>query len=72
MIDLYLFGKRIAALRKRAGFTQKELACKVGVTPQAVSKWENGACFPDFSIIDELAAAAGVTVEGLLGLTKQE
>lgn len=35
-------GKRIAALRKEKGMTQEELAEKLGVSPQAISKWENG------------------------------
>ena len=35
-------GKRIAESRRSAGFTQEELANRLGVTPQALSKWEKG------------------------------
>lgn len=36
------FGKRLKSFRKRMNFTQKEIAFKIGVSEQVVSKWENG------------------------------
>ena len=47
MINKIHFGKRIAVLRKKFGFSQGELAEKLGVTSQAVSKWEGGNAIPD-------------------------
>ncbi|MCL2695497.1 MAG: helix-turn-helix domain-containing protein [Clostridiales bacterium] len=60
-------GKRIAALRKIKGFTQEQLAEKVGVSAQAVSKWENDISSPDISAIPLLAATLGVSTDELLG-----
>lgn len=59
-------GKRIAALRKEKGLTQEELAEKLGVSPQAVSKWENGQSCPDISLLPLLAEFFGVTTDHLL------
>lgn len=59
-------GKRIAALRREKGMTQEELAEKLGVSPQAVSKWENGQSCPDISLLPKLAATFGVTTDLLL------
>ena len=41
------FGKFIAEQRKAKGYTQKELAEKLGVTDKAISRWENGHGYPD-------------------------
>ena len=60
-------GKRISDLRKNKGMTQEQLAQLVGVTPQAVSKWENDLSCPDISILPQLAEALGVTTDELLG-----
>ncbi len=60
-------GKRISELRKHKGMTQEQLAQKVGVTAQAVSKWENDLSCPDISILPQLAEALGVTTDELLG-----
>lgn len=66
-------GKRIQALRKEQGLTQKQLAELVGVTPQAVSKWETDESCPDISILSSLANVLGVSTDELLGAeTKQK
>ncbi|MBQ1757819.1 MAG: helix-turn-helix transcriptional regulator, partial [Erysipelotrichaceae bacterium] len=44
-------GKRIRELRNRDGRTQEVLAEELGVTAQAVSRWEKGICYPDMEII---------------------
>ena len=59
-------GKRIAALRKEKGLTQEELAGHMGVSPQAVSKWENDQTCPDISALPRQARLLGVTVDELL------
>lgn len=47
MLDQKVFGKKLRNHRKRLGMTQEEVAEKVGVSPQAISKWEAGDCLPD-------------------------
>ena len=59
-------GRRIQALRKERGMTQEMLAEKIGVSAQAVSKWENGYSCPDISVLPTLAAVLGITVDELL------
>ena len=59
-------GKRIAQLRKEKGLTQEELAVRMGVSPQAVSKWENDQTCPDISALPKLSKLLGVTVDELL------
>ena len=68
MIDTANLGKRIADARRDIGRTQRDLAEKVGVTAQAVSKWERGSACPDISILDEIAYTLGVSVSELLGV----
>ncbi|MCM1120889.1 MAG: helix-turn-helix domain-containing protein [bacterium] len=53
--------------RKLLGYTQQELAGKLNISPQAVSKWENGAALPDLVIMPRLAQVLETTVDGLLG-----
>ena len=64
-------GKRIAALRREKELTQDALAEVLGVSPQAVSKWENDQTCPDISLLPKLAQELGVTVDELLS-GKQE
>lgn len=59
-------GKRIGALRRQKEMKQEELADRLGVSPQAVSKWENDQTCPDISLLPMLAQSLGVTVDELL------
>ena len=72
MIDTNNLGKKIAEVRRRSRLTQNDLAVKVGVTAQAVSKWEQGKSCPDIAILDEIADALGISLFELLGMEKRE
>ena len=61
----------IAALRKEKGWTQEQLAEKLSVSAQAVSKWEGGKSCPDISLLPAIAKLFGVTVDALFSLPKQ-
>lgn len=65
-------GKRIAAKRKSLGLTQDALAEQLGITAQAVSKWENDQSCPDISMLPRLAEIFGCTTDSLLGLPARE
>lgn len=65
-MDAVKTGALIAQTRKERGFTQRELAEKVYVSVQAVSKWELGKNFPDLSLMEPLAEELGLTVSELL------
>ena len=62
------FGERIRQFRKAAGITQGELAQKLNVHLQTVSKWERGISEPDIAWLGELCAALGVSLERLAGV----
>ena len=62
----YSLGKKIAELRKSRGMTQEALAEKMGVSAQAVSKWENDLSCPDVMSLRPLANLFGVTADELL------
>lgn len=59
-------GNNIAALRKEKSITQEELAKILGVSAQAVSKWENNSSCPDVALLTDIADYFGVTVDALL------
>ena len=61
-------GAKIAELRREHNMKQDELAEMLGVTPQAVSKWENGASMPDISLLPKIAQIFGVTIDDLFGV----
>lgn len=62
MINKVHFGKRLSALRRRSGLSQTILAEKLGVTSQAVSKWECGNAIPDIDILLELSHLYDVSI----------
>ena len=59
-------GKRIANARKSKNIKQDELAEKLSVSPQAVSKWENDISCPDISLLPSLSKILGISVDELL------
>ena len=65
-MDQVKIGKFIAECRKQKNLTQMQLAEKLGITDRAVSKWETGKALPDSSIMLELCAILGITVNDLL------
>ncbi len=66
MVNQIHFGKRIAALRRKAGWSQSDLAERLGVTSQAVSKWETGNAMPDIDYLLELSQLYRVTINEML------
>ena len=65
-MDLLRIGKYIQSQRKAAGLTQKQLAEKLNVSFQAVSKWENGDALPDAGLLLNLADILNTTTDKLL------
>lgn len=65
-MDSKNIGKNIAAMRKKCGLTQNQLAEKLGISNKAVSRWESGRGFPDISAFPALASLFGVTVDYLM------
>ena len=61
-------GKRISSQRKKLKLTQDQLAEKLGVTAQAVSKWEHDQSCPDITTLPRLAEIFGITTDELLGI----
>ncbi len=64
-------GKNIAKYRKAKGLTQEELGAKLGVTNQAVSKWESEVSMPDVMLLPEITNALNITLDGLYGIAKE-
>ena len=65
-MDQEKIGKFIKKLRKDNNLTQDELAKKLGVTYQAVSKWENGKSIPDIAILKDISTLFNVNIDELL------
>ena len=59
-------GTKISELRKARGMTQDELADKMGVSPQAVSKWENYLSMPDLPVLIELSDFFHISLDDFL------
>lgn len=67
-----MLSKQIQELRRKKGFSQEELAAALGVSRQAVSKWESGAAIPEVDKLIQLARLFEVSMDRLLGLEPQE
>lgn len=61
------FSKNLTKYRKRCGLTRGQLAEKLNVTPQAISKWENGS-LPDCEFLPVIANVLGISLDVLFGL----
>lgn len=65
------FSTNLRALRKKRGITQEQLADAVGISPQAVSKWETSS-YPDAQLLPAVADYLGVTIDELFGRKQEE
>ena len=65
-MDIEKVGEQIAVLRKVKGITQSELGERIGVSFQAVSKWERGESLPDVTILPDLAKILETTIDNIL------
>ncbi len=63
------FGKRLATLRKAAGYTQQELADAVGVTRRMIAYYEGETKYPATALLPVFSRALGVSADKLLGIT---
>jgi transcriptional regulator with XRE-family HTH domain len=59
-------GSYIAKKRREMNLTQEQLAEKLGVSNKTISKWENGKCMPDYSIIEELCETLSISLPELM------
>ena len=65
-------GRTIRTLRRAKDMTQDELAAKLGVTFQTVSRWENGSTYPDMELLPVIAGIFDVSIDHLLGTDTEE
>lgn len=65
-------GKHIRQNRLRSNLTQEKLAEKLNVTAQAVSKWESGSNMPDITLLPELSAVFGITIDELFDTSEEQ
>ena len=66
------FGEKLAILRNEANLTQKDLAVMLGVSRQAVTKWENGVGIPDIDNIKKIASIFNTSIDELLDYKVEE
>jgi transcriptional regulator with XRE-family HTH domain len=66
LLDNIIVGKQIANLRNQNGLTQEELAEKLGITAQAISKWENGHTLPETMLLPLLARLFNCSIDSIL------
>ena len=66
-MNLY-FAQNFKQFRRDADLTQEEIATALGVSPQAISRWETGATYPDIELLPIIAEYFSVSIEQLLGV----
>lgn len=66
--ELTQIGSRLSVCRQNKNMTQEELAYRLGITPQALSKWERGVSFPDISMLADISRLLEVSADYLLGI----
>ena len=66
MLDNYKIGNRIALLRKEKGLSGEKFAEALSVSPQAVSKWENGKCLPETALLPTISTLLGTSIDSIL------
>ena len=67
-----LIGENIRNFRKKNDLTQEEMASRLGVSYQSVSRWENGSTYPDLELLPAISEVLEVTVDELLGMPQTE
>ncbi len=65
-------GEKIRQMRHESSLTQEQLAQKLGVSAQSVSKWENGITMPDITLLPDIAESFGVSIDELFDLTVEQ
>lgn len=66
------FGNKIRTLRKEKGLSQEALANQLHISFQAISKWENDVSLPDITLLPQLAAIFGVSIDALFETNEKE
>ena len=69
--ELRQIGSRMSVCRQNRNMTQEELANRLGITPQALSKWERGVSLPDTSMLPDIARILEISTDYLLGISRQ-
>lgn len=62
----------IKSYRRKTHMTQEQLAEKLGISPQSVSKWENSVAMPDIMMLPKIAEVFGVSIDDLFDLTTEQ
>lgn len=72
MNELNNFGQRVSEFRKNKNMTQEELAMRLGITPQALSKWERNQSLPDVALLSDICQVLDVSSDCLLGVKQTQ
>lgn len=64
------FGEKLAELRKAMSLTQEEMSERIGVSPKAISRWENDATMPDVMLLPTIAGVFGISIDDLFSANK--